>query len=216
MAGFIKTVMALTHKQIPPLVNFTRPSSALDLPETPFVINTALQAWAGPSPRVAGITALGAGGTNAHVLVEEAPNAPASSSSSRPTELVLLSAKSASALEQATKNLTAYLAPERSPPPLADVAYTLALGRKAFTHRRIVVGSDGQDVAAALTERAATRVFTNGPVRGAPPVVFMFAGGGAQHAGMGAELYQHEPRYRAIIDQGAAHMKRTAGIDLGR
>ena len=215
MAGFIKTVMALTHKQIPPLVNFTRPSSALDLPETPFVINTALQAWAGPSPRVAGITALGAGGTNAHVLVEEAPNAPASSSStSRPTELVLLSAKSAAALEQATKNLTAYLAPERSPPPLADVAYTLALGRKAFAHRRIVVGRDGQDVAAALTERAATRVFTNGPVRGAPPVVFMFAGGGAQHAGMGAELYQHEPRYRAIIDQGAAHMKRTAGIDL--
>ena len=77
MAGFIKTVLALTHKQIPPLVNFTRPSSALDLPETPFFINTALQAWAGPSPRVAGITALGAGGTNAHVLVEEAPKAPA-------------------------------------------------------------------------------------------------------------------------------------------
>ena len=115
MAAFIKTVMALTHKQIPPLVNFTRPSSALDLPETPFFINTALQAWAGPSPRVAGITALGAGGTNAHVLIEEAPAAPASSSSSssppRPTELVLLSAKSAAALDQATKNLTAYLGP---------------------------------------------------------------------------------------------------------
>jgi acyl transferase domain-containing protein len=88
------------------------------------------------------------------------------------------------------------------------------VGRKAFTHRRAVVGGDGKELAAVLRERAPNRVFTQGPVRGAPPVVFMFAGGGAQYPGMGADLYQHEPRYRAVIDQGAAHMKATAGIDL--
>src|SRR6185295_11450051 len=223
IAAFIKAVLALTHKQIPPLINYTRPNVDLDLAESPFVINTALQPFAGGRPRIAGVTALGAGGTNAHVLVEEAPDAAASEASSeasrasalaRPAELLLLSAKTASALDAATGNLADHLAGAAPADLLADTAYTLAVGRKAFAHRRAVVGGDAGELAAALRERAPSRVFTQGAVRAAPPVVFMFAGGGAQYPGMGADLYQHERGYRAVIDQGVAHMKATAGIDL--
>ncbi|HXU04894.1 MAG TPA: type I polyketide synthase, partial [Polyangia bacterium] len=217
MAAFIKTVLALTHKQIPPHINYAKPNVDLDLADSPFVINTTLQPFVGPGPgpRIAGVTALGAGGTNAHVLIEEAPAAAASqaTSSSRPAELLLLSARTATALDAATANLADHLA-IAAPAELADAAYTLAVGRKAFTHRRAVVGGDSKELAAALRERAPARVFTQGPVRAAPPVVFTFAGGGAQYPGMGADLYLHEPRFRAVIDQGAAHMKATAGIDV--
>jgi acyl transferase domain-containing protein len=211
MAAFIKAVLALKNRQIPPHINYSRPNPDLDLAESPFVINTAVEPFAS-SPRIAGVTALGAGGTNAHVLVEEAPDAPATPPASRPAELLLLSAKSAAALDGATTNLAEHLA--GAPAALADTAHTLAVGRKAFAHRRAVVGGDAGELATALRAKAPNRVFTQGPVRGAPPVVFMFAGGGAQYPGMGADLYQHEPRFRAVIDQGAAHMKSTAGIDL--
>ena len=213
IAAFIKAVLALSNRQIPPHINYSKPNPDLDLAQSPFVINTALEPFAA-SPRIAGVTALGAGGTNAHVLVEEAPPTPtAAPAAHRPAELLLLSAKTPGALDAATVNLADHLA-GAAPAEPADAAYTLAIGRKAFTHRRAVVGSDTKELAAALRERAPARVFTQGPVRAAPPVVFMFAGGGAQYPGMGADLYQHEARFRAVIDQGVAHMKATAGIDL--
>ena len=213
IAALIKTIMALKHRQIPPLINFSAPNPEIELSESPFTINTSLKAWISSGPRIAGVTALGAGGTNAHVLVEEAPALPASEPSPRPTELLLLSARSAQALETATTNLADELAGAQSS-PFADIAYTQAIGRKTFGYRRAAVGSSANELSAALEDRSPSRMFTHGPGSEVPSVAFMFAGGGAQYSGMGAELYQYEPRFRAIVDQGSAYLGKTSGIDL--
>jgi acyl transferase domain-containing protein len=129
IAGLIKTVLALQHQSIPPSLNFEQPNPQIDFPNTPFYVNTQLTDWkAGLTPRRAGVSSLGIGGTNAHVVLEEAPVLPVSSPS-RPWQLLLLSAKTESALETATENLAQHFK-ENPYLNLADVAYTLQVGRR--------------------------------------------------------------------------------------
>ncbi|HEV3192419.1 MAG TPA: type I polyketide synthase, partial [Polyangiaceae bacterium] len=206
ICSLIKTVLALQHRQIPPSLHYKSPNPQADFPNSPFFVNAKLSNWvaAGGKPRVAGVTALGAGGTNVHVLVEEAPPAPAADAA-RPQALLVLSAKTSTALDQASKNLAAYL---RSHPDvsLADVEYTLLVGRKGFAFRRALVAANASDAASALEGGDPKRVATYHQKNDAPSVIFMFPGGGAQYARMGIELYEREPVYRQAVDQCLSHL----------
>ncbi len=213
VAGLIKTALSLYHKQLPASLNFQSPNPNLDLADSPFYVNAQLTAWAaGDTPRRAGVSSFGVGGTNAHVVVEEAPPAPLSSSS-RPQQLLLISAKTSTALDAATQNLIDYL---RAHPDvdLADVAYTLNRGRKAFNYRRCVVGRDAIDVATALATADPLRVMTRHTERRNPDVAFMFPGQGSQYVNMGATLYRDEPVYREIVDRCADILTPLLGRDL--
>jgi acyl transferase domain-containing protein/thioesterase domain-containing protein/acyl carrier protein len=212
-AGFIKAVLALQNQQIPPSLNFEAPNSQLDLPATPFYVNTRLREWASNgAPRRAGITALGAGGTNCHVIVQEAP-ARAASGASRPAQLLLLSGKNEAALAANSGNMAAFLKnlPEVA---LADVAYTLALGRKAFPYRRSVVAESREQAIAALQSE------TSGPQTVSrvtePGAVFLFPGQGSQHPGMGRDLYEHNAVFRVTLDRCAEILLPHLGLDLRR
>ena len=179
VSSVIKTVLALQHHQIPPSVGYESPNPNIDLPNSPFYVPQTLVEWpGGATPRRAGVTALGAGGTNAHVILEEAPPAPPGGPS-RDWHILPLSARSAPALEAATKRLAAHL---RAHPtlPLADVAYTLQVGRRAFAHRRIAVCRDTAHAIAVLEGREPRRLHAQTTTRRPPEIVFSFPGGGAQ------------------------------------
>jgi len=213
ITGLIKTVLALKHKQIAPSLNFEQPNPQIDFANSPFYVNTKLTEWkAEQFPRRAGVSSLGMGGTNAHVILEESPTLP-DSTSSRPWQLLLLSAKTGSALETATDNLAQHLTqhPQQN---FADVAYTLQVGRREFNHRRIVVCQDIQDAADTLHHKNSQRVLTHYQEPCSRPIAFMFPGQGAQYVQMGKELYETEPRFRQQIDHCCLILKPHLGIDL--
>jgi len=210
VAGLIKTVLALEHREIPPSLHFTAPNPQIDFAASPFYVNAALAEWpSAGAPRRAGVSSFGIGGTNAHAVLEEAP-AGVPPGPSRPHLLLLLSARSADALETMTDRLAGHLEahPEIS---LADVAHTLQVGRRAMPHRRMLVvpatagGGPAPAVLAAgvLRARDPSRVLTlarDRQERGRRPVVFLFPGQGAQHPGMGRGLHAAEPVFRATLD----------------
>jgi acyl transferase domain-containing protein/acyl carrier protein len=212
-AGLIKTILALHHQQIPPSLHFHAPNPNIDFAASPFYVNTRLTAWPRHEyPRRAGVSAFGIGGTNAHLVLEEAPHRPASAPS-RPWQLLLLSAKTATALDAATAQLTAYV--QQTPAvPLADLAYTLQVGRRPFPHRRMLVCRDYADALHALHDSAGGRILTRYAEPGTRVVTFMFPGQGAQYAGMAEELYQSESRFREAVDQCAALLAPELGCDI--
>jgi non-ribosomal peptide synthase protein (TIGR01720 family) len=213
ITGLIKTVLALKHKQIPPSLNFEQPNPQIDFANSPFYVNTKLTEWkAEQFPRRAGVSSLGMGGTNAHVILEESPTLP-DSTSSRPWQLLLLSAKTGSALETATDNLAQHLT-QNPQENLADVAYTLQVGRREFNHRRIVVCQDIQDAAHTLHNQNSQGVLTHYQEPCSRPIAFMFPGQGAQYVQMGKELYETEPRFRQQIDHCCLILKPHLGLDL--
>jgi amino acid adenylation domain-containing protein len=213
-AGFIKTALALTEKRIPPSLHYRAPNPKIDFSATPFYVNTRLAEWpAGPTPRRAGVSSFGVGGTNAHVVLEEAPEAAPLPEGARSRHLLVLSARSKPALDRACANLAAHL--EAHPgQALADVAFTLQAGRKAFAHRRAVVAESHETAIAALCSsesgRSSTRLVDGPP----PAVAFMFPGQGAQYAAMGRSLYQEEPVFRAAVDRCALLLEPHLGHDL--
>lgn len=214
IAGLIKTVLALQHRELPPTIHFTGPNPKIEFVSTPFFVVDRLLEWETPLgiPRRAGVSSFGIGGTNAHVVLEEAPKV-SPSESSRPYQLLPLSARSQAAVDTATANLVGHLTahPEL---PLADVAYTLQMGRHQFNHRRFVVC---RDRAEALAQLGAERVKDHPalvPARYDPPVVFMFPGQGAQRVNMGRELYETEPLYRETVDACARALTTDLGLDL--
>ena len=216
VASLLKTVLALEHRELPPLVNFRTPNPQLALETSPFVASASAAPWiaAGGAPRRAGVSSFGIGGTNAHLVVEEAAEAPAAArTSARGAHLLLLSAKTAPALERATADLAAHL---RAHPelPLGDVEWTLQTGRAAFAHRRAAVVRDGAHAVEALGEPGRHPVLTDACRSGPRPVAFLFSGQGSQHAGMGAGLYRSERAYRDAFDRCAALFEPHLGLDL--
>lgn len=211
VAGLIKVVLALHHESLPASLHFVSPNPAIDFASSPFVVNAARKPWPrAAAPRRAGVSSFGFGGTNAHAVLEEAPSAP-SPAPSRPHQLLVLSARTSAALDALTTNLAAHL--EQHPETnLADVAHTLATGRRAFSHRRVVVAGDCASAAAALRQPA--RLITGEAASGAPRIAFLFPGQGAQHPGMGAVLYRSEPVYRAVVDECAAILTPLLGLDI--
>jgi amino acid adenylation domain-containing protein len=227
--GLIKAVLALEHREIPPSLHFEHPNPQIDFAASPFFVNAALRHWeAGAAPRRAGVTSLGMGGTNAHFVLEEAPPREASGPS-RAHQLLLLSARSAAALERATDDLAGFLSPPADAPPapdaadapaiypaadLADLAFTLQVGRRRFAHRRALLCRDREAAAAALGGRDPERLLGAVQEPGDRPVVFLFSGQGAQHPGMGRGLYEGEPTFRSEVDRCAELLRPALGYDL--
>ncbi|HKG20587.1 MAG TPA: type I polyketide synthase, partial [Blastocatellia bacterium] len=213
IAGLIKAVLALKRKEIPPSLHFEQPNPKIDFTRSPFYVNTELRSWqAGRTPLRAGVSSLGIGGTNAHVILEEAPK-PEPSGPSRPYHLLVQSARTASGLEKITARLREHLDREENA-NLADIAYTLQLGRRPFGHRRAALCRDRQEAAAALESLDPKRVFTNAGGAKNRPVVFMFPGAGAQYVNMGVELYRSERVFRDSVDVCAQLLDASLGYDL--
>jgi len=212
VAGLLKTVLALKHKQLPPSPCFERPNPHIDFADSPFCVNTELKEWArGETPRRAGVSSFGIGGTNAHVLLEEA--APTNEdASARPEQLFILSARTETALEASTTNLAAHLREGRV--SLADAAYTLQVGRRAFKRRRAFVSADAAEALAALEHAASGAVWTDEAEEGGAGVVFMFPGQGAQHVEMARGLYETEPLFRELVGHCAELLRAELGFDL--
>ena len=215
VTGLIKTVLALKHKQIPPSLHFEQPNREIDFDNSPFYVNTKLCEWkTNGIPRRAGVSSFGFGGTNAHVVLEEAPTPPPSGKS-HPWQLLLLSAKTPSALETATANLAAHLK-QHPHLNLADVAYTLQVGRRAFDHRRILVCQDSHRAVTILEDPQPQTVFTHYQQPCHRPVVFMFSGQGAQYVNMARELYEVESVFREGVDICCEILKPLLGLELRR
>ena len=201
VASLIKTSLALHHRQIPPSLGYEAPNPAIDFEHSPFRVNDQLSDWTShKGPRRAGINSLGVGGTNAHAVLEEAPERAASEPSDWPFQLLTVSARSKAALEGNAANLAAHL---RAHPDqdLADVAWTLKEGRHGFERRRVAVAETPEEAAALLEENDPRRVFSHVALD-RPDAVFMFPGGGAQYAGMARDLYETEPVFAEWMDRG--------------
>lgn len=214
VAGLIKTVLALQHRQLPPLVNFRAPNPALQLERSPFSASAAASDWPTEAglPRRAGVSSFGIGGTNAHAVLEEAP-AQAALPAARDAQLFVLSARSEAALDAACARLATHL--EAHPgQPLADVAWTLQAGRQAFVQRRVFVAADRAGAIAALRQPQHAPVLAGRHDGGTRPVAFLFSGQGSQHAAMGRGLYTTEPVYREVVDRCAAILQPLIGTDL--
>ena len=211
VTGLIKACRALHHGVIPPSPYFTAPNPALDLAGSPFYVNTTPVGWPDlGAPRRAAVSSFGIGGTNAHVVLEEAPDVP-SDPPRRADQVLFLSARTPAALADQRRALAAHLR-DRPELPLADVAATLQRTRRAFPHRLAVVCSDVAGAVAALDG--------NGPVAtGVAPgadgtVAFVFPGQGAQHVGMTHELYRSEPVFRRTFDECADGLRDHLDVDL--
>ncbi len=210
MAGLIKTVLALRHRQIPPTLYFRRPNPEIDFADSPFFVSDRLLDWPETDkPRRAGVSSFGIGGTNVHLILEEAP-ARAPSDSPRPCQLLVLSARSPAVLESMRAALAARLG-DGNDPTLVDVAYSLAVGRRAFPHRLALVCQDSADGARRLA--AAEGRGAQAPA-GSRPAAFLFPGQGSQYACMGAELYRVEPTFRHHVDDCAERLRDRLGLDL--
>jgi len=217
VVGLVKTVLALSHRQIPPAVNFAKPNPEIDLTTGPFRVSPELVEWdPGAGTRLAGVSSFGMGGTNAHVVLEEAPEMAQRQGvdgDGVTAHLLTLSAKTGAALDAVAAELGDYVEshPESD---IADVAYTLCRARQPFGHRRIVVCSDRLDVRAEL-ERARRDPASNAsgpPGRGDP--VFLLPGQGAQYPNMGYAPYQEHSVFRAAIDRCTELMAPVLGFDL--
>ncbi|MGG2458750.1 type I polyketide synthase [Streptomyces sp. RGM 3693] len=207
MAGLIKTVLMLRHRTLVPSLNFESPNPEIDFAAGPFHVGAETREWpAGPTPRRAGISSFGIGGTNAHVIVEEAPEPPAAGTpgpAATAPRLLVLSARTTTALNTATANLARYLRQHRDL-DLAAVAHTLATGRRRHVHRRALVATDLRDAALTLALGDGARVLTGAP--GADrPVLVLGAPAGAP-AGHAAALYEQVPAFRTHLDRCAGEL----------
>jgi len=251
IAGLIKTVLALKHKQLPPSLHFSQPNPNIDFANSPFYVNTTLSEWkANGTPRRAGVSAFGIGGTNCHVVLEEAPEQVKSQKSKvnqslmgetpktalanpegvkndRTLHIFTLSAKSQKTLSELAQNYAVYLK-SNADASLADICFTANAGRKHFNHRLAVtafsieqLGSQllafGQQTTplsngatnSPLLTGAENVISSVGALGAIPPatqkerIAFLFTGQGSQYVGMGRQLYETQPTFRAALDHCA-------------
>ena len=207
VAGVIKAVLALQHGEIPPVANFRTLSPRIDLSDSPFDVPSTARAWPGDGPRRAGVSSFGVGGTNAHIVLEEAPS-PAVQGAEGPVVLPL-SARSPEALTRMAADLADRLdAPDA--PTLADTALTLQQGRRRFAWRAAVSAGDRATAARRLRALRPPRA----AVTDAPRLAFMFPGQGTQYPGMGAQPYADDAEYARWIDAGAEVLRPILGLDI--
>jgi len=214
IAGVIKTVMALKHKIIPPSLHFHSPNPKLDLESSPFYVNGKAAQWKNDKyPLRAGVSSFGIGGTNSHVVLEEAPDDSRQRMAGREYQLILLSAKTLSVLDTATGNLVNHLK-ENPGIDLADVAYTLQVGRKAFQYRRMTVCSNIDEAIESLSDPGSRKVHTSFVKEEKKYLVFMFPGLGAQYVNMGLDLYQSQAVFRKEMDRCFEILKDLLDVDI--
>lgn len=214
IASVIKVLLSMRHRQLPATLHWQSANAAIDFAATPFFVNSTLRAWDAPAPLRAGVSSLGVGGTNAHVIVESPP-ARRSSAARRERQLLTLSARTESSLRRSADRLARFLEDgleSGDATDLADAAFTLATGRRHFRRRAFVVAATAADAVAGLDdfERISHAESPASPAT----VAFMFAGGGAQHPDMGRQLYASEPIYRAAIDDCLALLREFVDYDV--
>ncbi|HET8643093.1 MAG TPA: SDR family oxidoreductase [Pseudonocardiaceae bacterium] len=222
-SGLIKTSLALHEGVIPPTLHYTSPNPEIDFENSPFYVNAELSPWQTRDgrPRIAGVSSLGMGGTNVHMILEQAPPRPAAAAGTadpdprRRVQALPVSARSAAAADQACRQLGEYLAGGPAG-GLTDVAYTLQVGRKTFEHRRATVVDSVEAAAAVLAgqSEAGALLSRTDTVTGRQ-VAFLFAGVGEQYPGLVQQLYRREPQFRAALDECLAALRETLGdVDL--
>ncbi|MFJ6615648.1 type I polyketide synthase [Streptomyces sp. NPDC091289] len=214
LAGLIKAVEVLRHGVVPPLVNFSRPNPALPLADSPFLLPVRERAWPLAGVRRAGVHSIGMGGTNAHVILEQAPEAVPAAGARRPVPALLpLSAADGESLRAYAATLRDHLASEERPSP-ADLLTTTALGRRLLPHRLVVTAADpvaGLD--AFLSGAPAGEAYTSGVADAAQRPVFLFSGQGGGHPGMGAELAARFPVVAEVLESCARVYAEETGRD---
>jgi myxalamid-type polyketide synthase MxaB len=207
VAGLIKTILALSHKQLPPSVHFERPNPEIDFESSPFYVNKTLKAWVPPEgfPRRAGVSSFGIGGTNAHVVLEEAPPVQASVRTDNitpPHHLLILSARSERGLRELAGRYETWL--EANPAiDLTDACFTAAVGRVSFQHRLALTCDTRENLRAQLISFASGSAGYAAPQAGESDsnTAFLFTGDGAEYTGMGRELYKIQPTFRSAFDR---------------
>ena len=209
-------MLALKYRTLPSTLHVERTNPHIDLENSPFFVNSTCSPWlaAGSAPRRAGVSSFGIGGTNAHLILEEAPPVETATISPR-RQLLVLSAHTASALDAVAANLLEHLR-QHGDINLADAAYTLQVGRRALSHRRVLVCRDVAEASRVLAGKDPTRLLTSSGAPRERSVVWMFPGQGAQRANMLRQVYRDEPLFRASIDRCAALLTRHLGVDLRR
>ncbi|PYP93204.1 MAG: polyketide synthase [Candidatus Angelobacter sp. Gp1-AA117] len=214
IAGLIKTALSLRHRKIPASLHFTKPNPKLGLEDSPFYVNDKLKDWKSQGPPLrAGVSSFGIGGTNAHVVLEEAPQTVVHGSH-RKYSMLTLSARTASALETYTDQIRTFLS-ENPIASLPDAAFTLQTGRKSFDYRRVLVCDSVDDAVQSLKGRDRQRIYSSvRPPLEAPNIAIMFSGLGDDHPGMAATLYQTEPFFRTELDRCFELLKQELNVDF--
>ncbi|WP_226002093.1 ketoacyl-synthetase C-terminal extension domain-containing protein, partial [Paenibacillus sp. BJ-4] len=215
VASLIKVALSLRHEMLPASLHYTKGNPAVDWANSPFYVVDKTQPWTHDQslhPRRAGVSSFGIGGTNAHVIVEQAP-AQRTSDAPSAEEVLVLSARTPSALQTMCERLAAHLEAHPSQ-KLSDVSFTLQQGRKAFDHRWSAVCGSTEQALRALRGDDVSLVRTGIATAGGRPVVFAFPGQGSQYVGMGAELYAQEAKYRETVDHCAELLKPQLGMDI--
>jgi len=208
VAGFIKICLAAYHKIIPQSLNYSKPNPRIDFENSPFFVQKDLRKWEEEKPLIMGVSSFGIGGTNAHVVVEEAPYEERSGQSSVDwPELIVLSAKSEYSLNRRKKDIIEYVK-SNTGISIGDVAYTLAAGRNHMPFRSyMVAGGPGE-----INEQAG---FTDGKKNDfVSKIAFVFPGQGAQYVSMGRELYQSDRLFRDILDECFETVMSEMNVDL--
>ncbi len=209
VAGLIKATMALKHKKIPASLHFNSPNPNIDFDHSPFYVNTRLIDWESDSPRRAGVSSFGVGGTNAHVILEEAP-VEESEQSTKPAQLFVFSAKHPLALASAVENAAEHFR-LTSDISLADAAYTYQVGRQTFSYRYHCIARDHEE---ALEMFSGDLPSIQAVSESAPKVAFLFPGQGSQFIGMGRELYAQGGEYKTCLDECADYLSLLLGCDI--
>lgn len=216
VAGIIKATLSLENKKIPPSLNYEAPNPTIDFARSPFYVNHKLKDWKqGEEPRRAAVNSLGVGGTNAFVILEEAPALSESDTYDKSNHLLTFSAKSRKSLDSYAEKFAQFL---RDNPHvnMADVAYTLFEGREDFENRRVLAVRDREEAIALLENNDQRRLFTHSADGSDKSLVFMFPGGGAQYADMSLDLYRTEAVFKQHMDEGFAILKAKTDLDYKR
>ncbi|MET0791173.1 MAG: type I polyketide synthase, partial [Polyangiaceae bacterium] len=214
VAGLIKAVLSLEHRLLPASLNFESPNPQIDFDSSPFFVNAETRPWpSGVTPRRAAVSSFGIGGTNAHLILEEAPDVVRDLAIAPATHCLLLSARNERALEASVAALATHLAdqPEQD---LGHVAHTLRVGRARFEHRAAVLCANHESGSHTLRQRFASSYFAGRALSESPSVAFLFPGQGAQRVAMGRALYEEQSVFREVVDRCSELLVPHLGLDL--
>lgn len=209
VAGVMKTALSLKKKMMPPSLHFNSPNPQINFASGPFVVNAKLTEWESQTVRYAGVSSLGIGGTNAHVILEEAPLQEKGDVPVKHNQLLVFGAKTKTSIEAFQQKLGAFLN-ETELPDLADLAFTLKSRKNDFAYRKFLVGNNINEIAGQLDPTSNSIPLYQADKRG---VVFMFSGQGSQYYQMGKQIYAQFPYFRSLMDQGFNALENLTGID---